>query len=210
MINIKIGGLPYSLPLANEISINRFCEFLDWADENEPEEGTTDQKQWLEYYAKSIAFWTGAELAQVRKCKVDDIVGVYMVHQKYLVPVEDSTFNCYELLNEIYYLPKRLMTESTIEDYAEANEYEKQLADYLNGNYKALPKIAAVICRKENEAFESYDVEERSKMFGELLTASDAFQIGFFLQRRSDILTIDSQIYMMSRTIAQSKQELKN
>jgi hypothetical protein len=210
MINIKIAGISYSLPLASNMSINRFCDFLDWADGNEPKEENTNQKAWLEYYAKSIAYWTGAPLSDVRKCKVDDIVGVYMVHQKYLMPAEDLTFNCFELQSDIYYLPKRFMTESTIEDFAEADEYQKQLRDYQNGNYKALSKVAAVICRKEGESFGDYDVEERAKMFGDNLTATDSFQIGFFLNRQSEKLATDSQIYTTSRILNLYKQELSN
>jgi hypothetical protein len=210
MIDIKIGGIAYSLPIANEMSINRFCDFLDWADENEPEAENTDQKAWLEYYAKSIAYWTGAPLSDVRKCKVDDIVGVYMVHQKYLMPAEDLTFNCFELQGDIYYLPKRFMTESTVEDFAEADEYQKQMSEYLHGNYKALGKIAAVICRKEGEAFDDYKVEERGEFFGDNLTAADAFQVGFFLNRQSEKLAIDSQIYTTSQILSHYKQELKN
>jgi len=210
MIDIKIGGVSYSLPLASEMSIDRFCDFLDWADEHEPKEDDTDQKRWLEYYAKSIAYWTGAPLSDVRKCKVDDIVGVYMVHLKYLQPAEDNTFNCFELSGDIYYLPKRFMTESTVEDFAEADEYQKQMSDYLHGNYKALAKIAAVICRKENESFGDYNLEERSKFFGENLTAADAYQVGFFLNRQSEKLQTDSLIYTTSQTLAAYKQESKN
>jgi hypothetical protein len=133
-----------------------------------------------------------------------------MLHQKYLMPEEDTTFNCFELLSEIYYLPKRLMTNSTIEDFAEANEYEKQMQEFLNGNYKVLPKIAAVLCRKENETFDSYDVEMRGNLFGEHMTAHDAIQVGFFLNRLSEKLAIDFQIYMTSQTLAVLKQESKN
>jgi hypothetical protein len=210
MIDIKIGGIKYSLPTSKEISINRFVEFLEFADEKEPKQDNIDLATWLDYYAESICFWTGCPLELVRKCKVDDIYGAYMVHQKYLMPEEDSAFNCFELDGEIYYLPKRLMVDSTIEDFAEANEYEKQMNDYLAGNYRALPKIAAVICRKEGETFDSYDVEERGNMLGELMSAYDAIQVGFFLNRLSEKSAIDSQIYTTSQILAALKQESKN
>jgi len=210
MIDIKIGGIAYQLPTSKEISINRFVEFLEFADAKEPKEEVEELPIWLDYYAESVAFWTGCPLKDVRKCGINDIYGTYMLHQKYLMPAEDTTFNCFELDGEIYYLPKRLMTDSTIEDFAEANEYEKQMQEYLGGNYRALPKIAAVICRKEGESFDSYDVEERGNMLGELMTAYDAIQVGFFLNRLSEKSAIDSQIYMTSQTLAVLKQELKN
>lgn len=210
MIDIKIGGIPYHLPTSKEISINRFVEFLEFAEIHEPKQDNLDLATWLDYYAESMNFWTGCPIEFIRKCKVDNIYGTYMLHQKYLMPEEDTTFNCFELLGEIYYLPKRLMTNSTIEDFAEANEYEKQMQEFLNGNYKVLPKIAAVLCRKENETFDSYDVEMRGNLFGEHMTAHDAIQVGFFLNRLSEKLAIDFQIYMTSQTLAVLKQESKN
>lgn len=209
MIEIKIDGIKYHLPTISEIKLNRFIEYLEFLQDNEPPEDEKDMIVWLKYYTKHIVFWTGASDKLVRKCKAEDIAGIYSVHQKYLAPIEDSTFNCFELSNEIYYLPQRFMQNSTIEDFAEANEYEKQLADVLNGHYKVLPKLAAVLCRKEKESFDDYKVEERAELFEREMSADDLFQVGFFLQRQSEKLQKDFQIYTTSQTLAQLKQALK-
>ena len=209
MIDIKIEGIKYQLPKLSEISISRFVDYLEFIDDYEPEEDNKDLVVWLNYYTKHIAFWTGAEEKLIRKCKAEDIAGVYAVHQNYLAPVENTTFNCFELSGEIYYLPQRFMQNSTIEDFAEANEYEKQLADVMNGQYKALPKVAAVLCRKEGEGFDDYKVEERAKLFESMLNADDLFQVGFFLLRQSEKLQKDLQIYTTSQTLAALKQVSK-
>ena len=209
MIDIKIEGIKYQLPKLSEVSISRFIDYLEFIDDYEPEEENKDLVVWLNYYTKHIAFWTGAEEKLIRKCKAEDIAGVYAVHQNYLAPVENTTFNCFELSGEIYYLPQRFMQNSTIEDFAEANEYEKQLADVMNGQYKALPKVAAVLCRKEGEGFDDYKVEERAKLFESMLNADDLFQVGFFLLRQSEKLQKDLQIYMTSQTLAALKQVSK-
>lgn len=206
MIDIKIEGIKYQLPKLSEVSISRFIDYLEFIDDYEPEEENKDLVVWLNYYTKHIAFWTGAEEKLIRKCKAEDIAGVYAVHQNYLAPVENTTFNCFELSGEIYYLPQRFMQNSTIEDFAEANEYEKQLADVMNGQYKALPKVAAVLCRKEGEGFDDYKVEERAKLFESMLNADDLFQVGFFLLRQSEKLQKDLQIYTTSQTLAALKQ----
>lgn len=208
MIDIKIEGIKYQLPKLSEININRLIEYLEFLDDNEPGEDA-QPKEWLMFYAKYIAFWTGADEKLVRRCKVEDIAGIFGLHQKYLSPSENTTFNCFELFGEIYYLPQRFMQESTIEDFAEASEYEKQLADVLNGQYKVLPKVAAVICRKEGEGFDDYKVEERAELFESKMNADDLFQVGFFLQRQSEKLQKDLQIYTTSQTLAALKQELK-
>lgn len=209
MIDIKIEGIKYQLPKLSEVSISRFVDYLEFIDDYEPEEENKDLVVWLNYYTKHIAFWTGAEEKLIRKCKAEDIAGVYTVHQNYLAPVENTTFNCFELSGEIYYLPQRFMQNSTIEDFAEANEYEKQLADVMNGQYKALPKVAAVLCRKEGEGFDDYKVEERAKLFESMLNADDLFQVGFFLLRQSEKLQKDLQIYTTSQTLAALKQVSK-
>lgn len=209
MIDIKIEGIKYQLPKLSEISISRFVDYLEFIDDYEPEEENKDLVVWLNYYTKHISFWTGAEEKLIRKCKAEDIAGVYAVHQNYLAPVENTTFNCFELSGEIYYLPQRFMQNSTIEDFAEANEYEKQLADVMNGQYKALPKVAAVLCRKEGEGFDDYKVEERAKLFESMLNADDLFQVGFFLLRQSEKLQKDLQIYTTSQTLAALKQVSK-
>ena len=209
MIDIKIEGIKYQLPKLSEVSISRFVDYLEFIDDYEPEEENKDLVVWLNYYTKHIAFWTGAEEKLIRKCKAEDIAGVYAVHQNYLAPVENTTFNCFELSGELYYLPQRFMQNSTIEDFAEANEYEKQLADVMNGQYKALPKVAAVLCRKEGEGFDDYKVEERAKLFESMLNADDLFQVGFFLLRQSEKLQKDLQIYMTSQTLAALKQVSK-
>lgn len=209
MIDIKIDGIKYQLPKLSEISISRFVDYLEFIDKYEPEEENKDFVVWLNYYTKHIAFWTGAEEKLVRRCKAEDIAGVFAVHQNYLAPVENTTFNCFELSGELYYLPQRFMQNSTIEDFAEANEYEKQLADVMNGQYKALPKIAAVLCRKEGEGFDDYKVEERAKLFESMMNADDLFQVGFFLLRQSEKLQKDLQIYTTSQTLAALKQASK-
>lgn len=209
MIDIKIEGIKYHLPKLSEIGINKFIDYLEFLKEHEPGEEEKDMIVWLKYYAKHISFWTGADEKLIRRCKAEDIAGIFGIHQKYLAPIEDSTFNCFELSKEIYYLPQRFMQESTIEDFAEASEYEKQLADVLNGNLKALPKVAAVLCRKEGEGFEDYKVEERAELFEREMNADDLFQVGFFLQRQSEKLQKDLQIYTTSQTLAALKQESK-
>ena len=209
MIDIKIEGIKYQLPKLSEVSISRFVDYLEFIDDYEPEEDNKDLVVWLNYYTKHISFWTGAEEKLIRKCKAEDIAGVYAVHQNYLAPVENTTFNCFELSGEIYYLPQRFMQNSTIEDFAEANEYEKQLADVMNGQYKALPKVAAVLCRKKGEGFDDYKVEERAKLFESMLNADDLFQVGFFLLRQSEKLQKDLQIYTTSQTLAALKQVSK-
>jgi hypothetical protein len=208
MIDIKIEGAKFSLPKLTEIKLSKFIEYLDLLEEKEPTEEDSHSR-WLEFYTEHIAFWTGADIKLIRRCKAEDVVGIYSLHCNFLMPSENKTYNCFKCINEIYYLPQKFMEKSTIEDFAEADEYEKQMSEVIRGNYRVLPKVAAVICRKEGEKFDDYDVEKRAEMFENELSADDFFQIGFFLQRQSEKLLKDFQIYMTSQTLATLKLESK-
>ena len=107
------------------------------------------------------------------------------------------------------------MSESTLEDYAESNEYEKQLFNALSGQYLAIYGISSVILRMKNdkgvlESFDDYQQDWREANFKDHLTAMQAHQIAFFLQKRSNTSLIDSQIYMTAQTLAASKQDMSN
>jgi hypothetical protein len=108
------------------------------------------------------------------------------------------------------------MSESTLEDYAEANAYEESLADALDGQYLALFGIAAIILRLKDketgrlESYDDYDVDWRTAHFKDHLTAVQAHQIAFFLQRLSNTLQKDTQIYSMAQTLAQLKQDTRS
>jgi hypothetical protein len=217
MIEIKILGTKYGLPTCQEISINRFIEFLTFADDNQPEslrdpnfEGERIYFDEAVYFAKELNFWTGCPLPDLHRHNIEELYSIWAIHQQHLYCAPQTDYNCFILDDEIYYLPEKFMSNTTIEDYAEANEYERNLADAANGIYEALPKIAAVICRKKGEKFGQYDVEERAQRFAKKLTAYDAFQVGFFLQRQSEKLATDFQIYSTSLTLAQLKQVYKN
>src|SRR5512145_2439112 len=217
MINITILDKPYQLPSAREITIHRFVEFLEFTDAHAPEslkdpefEGERDTLAEAKYFALELHFWTGCPLIDLNRHGIEEIYGVWVLQQEQLYATEDNTYHGFTLDGEFYALPKRYMTDSTIEDFAEASEFEKQFADMQNGVYLALPKIAAVLCRKQGERFYDYDFEQRAQLFDSELTAWDAFQIGFFLLRQSKKLATDLKIYSASLTIVQLKQVLKN
>ena len=90
--------------------------------------------------------------------------------------------------SKIYYLPERYMSESTLEDYAESNEYENQLSEVLNGHYIALFNIASVLLRQKKdgrlETYDDYNIDHRAANFKDHLTALQAHQIAFFSETK--------------------------
>jgi hypothetical protein len=214
MIDITIKGNKYQLPNLREIPLSRFIEFLELA-ETQPDFLKDPEAEYSEfdhavYAAKELSFWTGCPLADLKRVDISDLLGTWGLQQKNLQIEEDKSVNCFEIENVIYYLPERLMQNSTIEDYAEANEYERNLSEVANGNFKALPLIAAILLRKRDEGFNDYKPEQRAELIEKHLSAWDLFQVAFFLQRQSEKLATDFQISLTSRTIAQLKQVYGN
>lgn len=215
MINIKILGKKYSLPSLKEISINRFIDYLNFSHKHTPECLRSEEVEYnpllvADYAARELAFWTGCPLKHIRRHDLSEVYAVWSLQQRNLAPTENITFNCVEIEGVIYYLPEKFMTNSTIEDFAEASEYEKQLAEVQNGSFVALPKVASILLRKKGEGFDDYNVEQRAELIEKHLTADDLLQIGFFLQRQSEKLAKDFQIYTTSMTLAQLKQVYAN
>jgi len=230
MINLKIGKQKAYLPEPKTVLLVKFIEWLEFMDEHEPawwedldldkEGGALDQldsKQKLELYdfaAKELAFWSNLSHEQWRKADLNELFGVWSWYRAQFNYEYAEEWNCLEIDGKIYYLPERYMSESTLEDYAESNEYENQLSEVLNGHYIALFNIASVLLRQKKdgrlETYDEYNIDHRAANFKDHLTALQAHQIAFFLQRQSNKLQKDSQIYMTAQTLAALKQDMSS
>ena len=231
MISVKIGEQRVYLPDPKTVLFSKFIGWLEFIDQHEPswwneldleeEGGVLDQLtdgqrlELFDYAAKELAFWSSISYKEWRKADLNDLFGVFAWYRAQYSYDYVEDWNCLEIDNNIYYLPERFMSESTLEDYAESNEYEKQLFNALNGQYLAIYGIASVILRMKNdkgvlESFDDYQQDWREANFKDHLTAMQAHQIAFFLQKRSNTSLIDSQIYMTAQTLAASRQDMSN
>jgi hypothetical protein len=242
MIQLKIAGEKFEAPYKlTDIPLYRYAEYLEWREENLPQilkdlesiEGETveeiidkrraryeaitdkEEQELLNFYCLEVAFWLDADYKLIRKCNVEDVTHIWHLIQNGLAEEEDKDYSCFICQGEIYYLPERLMQSSTFEDYAEACQFEEQLAKLAKGEYKAIPNIAAVICRKKDEndnleGYEDYDYKSRAGLFNAHLTANDALQIGFFLRRLSEKSQRAFQIYTAALNLSKLKQATKN
>lgn len=232
MIKIKIGKNQRAfVPEHKDILLTQFIEWLEFIDANEPkwwneleldqEGGALDQLddqqtiELLDFAAKELAFWSDLPHKEWRRAAIDELFGAWAWYRSGFNFEYAEEWNCLKIDGKVYYLPERFMSESTLEDYAESNEYENQLKDVLNGQYLAIFNVAAVILRLKNEegrleSFDDYDEDWRAAHFKDHLTAYQAHQIAFFLQKQSDTLQTDSQIYMTAQTLAALKQDTIN
>lgn len=109
---------------------------------------------------------------------------------------------------ELWYLPMRYMEKSTLIEYAEASQFEANLKDVEEGNWKALAKIMCVLVRKEGEQY-SDKLLKREEMFLNW-TLDNCLKVAFFLLKRNEISQQNLAIYMAAQDLMNAKQELKN
>lgn len=225
--NIKIGTTKVLLPKPDTVKLKRYIEFLDWQQEQQdldflgkldPDDSfwlqmtKQQQMQVLNRAALELSWWSETEYKFWRQgVNISDLIQTWFWYRDLLMfeEAEDAP-NCFEIEGEIYYLPKKHMVDSTFEDFAESNSYEQRLMEVINGEFKALFDICAILLRKEGETYDSYNHEHRATFMMDHLTAFNAFEVAFFLQRLSDTYITDMEIYTKAETLAALKQVTKN
>lgn len=99
----------------------------------------------------------------------------------------DPDFSHFDYKGEKFNLPKRGMSGSTVGEFVEAVNWQHLTANLYKGEYQALPKIIALLCRKKDEELpinqEKLDefVQERAEFFNDL-PLEIAQKVGFFLR----------------------------
>jgi hypothetical protein len=107
----------------------------------------------------------------------------------------------YIVQGEVYELPEKLMTKSTVIEFAEAAQFQENVARLKNGNVMSLIDVCAVLLRKPGEAY-SDEVYQRNREAFKALTLEQAMEIAFFLMKRSAQYAND---FLTSTAVAAAK-----
>jgi hypothetical protein len=100
------------------------------------------------------------------------------------------------------------MEKSTLIEYAESSQFEANLKDVQDGNWKALAKIMCVLVRKEGEQY-SDNLLKREEMFLSW-TLENCLKVAFFLLKRNETSQQNMLIYMAAQDLMNVKRESKN
>jgi len=130
---------------------------------------------------------------------VETLQGTSPEHLEYLYhhcigamrnPGEVQYKQLYLIDGEVYNLPTKLMSQSTLQEFAEAAQYEENAEIVSKGRpdthefYEGLLNVCSVILRKENEEY-SDDVYERNRKRFKTLPLQTLYEVGFFLKTLS-------------------------
>jgi hypothetical protein len=173
-------------------------------------------QQIFPYYARVISFFSGlsvplilGQVADTLGMRVDHLTWLYVHTTKIFNQLPEVEYsNVLEVNGEVWYLPERFMSDSTVIEFAEAAQFQANLSKVENGEWKALAKMMCVLVRKKDEQY-SDKLLKREELFlsWNLL---DCWKVAFFLLRRIEVLRLSLLTYTNAQTLMQLKQELIN
>ncbi len=117
-------------------------------------------------------------------------------------PSEVQYKQLYLIDGEVYKLPTKLMSQSTLQEFAEAAQYEENAQLVKDGNWEGLLNVCSVILRKENEEY-SEDVYNRNRARFKTLHLQTLYEVGFFLKTLSLNYVLGLNLSLLKRAAAE-------
>ena len=121
---------------------------------------------------------------------------------------ENGTKASFSFEGETYYMPTQLMAEETAGELVMAQLLQDGCKQLERGEYIALTKLTAVLCRKAGEWYEDFNIEQRAEQFLNL-PMDTLLYVGFFLQKLQKYYVQDLQIYTAAQTLTKLRQVSK-
>jgi hypothetical protein len=100
----------------------------------------------------------------------------------------------YMIDGEVYELPEKLMSNATLQEFAEAAQYEENAALAKDGNWEGMLNVAAVVLRKVGEEY-SEEVYNRNRARFRTLPLLTLYEVAFFFQMLSARYALALQAY---------------
>jgi len=199
--------------LLSEITLKEYIDYLtipipkSVVEEKKSEDLTTDELlERAEYALKQVHFWTKVPIDILTKTEAADVYG--MLNSILAVFAQDiPLIDRFEIKGEEYLFPKELLQGSTFGEFADATLVEKLSGQLNDGNYKAVPGLMAIYCRKKGEAYVGELIKEREKLFLTVTLDKVFAFVSFFLQLK--IISIQrSTISLMESHLPQNRKRL--
>lgn len=232
MLNIQTEtGTEINVPSdLKEITLKKYIDFLQLVEPSKPEclkkiDQAKDEDELQKaiseidelitarhihpYYIRVICFWSGNKESDLQDLEVASLVWLYQYLIKLLNDLPEPEYsNVIEVNGELWYLPERYMTNSTVIEYAESAQFQQNMKDLAGGDWQAMAKILCVLVRKKDEVYRSSLLRRESMFLGWNL--ADVWRVGFFLLKRSELLQLSFQAYINAQALSKLRQELNN
>jgi hypothetical protein len=167
------------------------------------------------YYARVVSYWTGMNEKYIlgkdggegmNLASLKGMHGHLMDLVNRLPEVEYS--NVIEKDGELWYLPERFMQDSTVIEFAEAAQFQANLAKVLGGDWISMAKVMCVLVRKKGELYSDKLLKrEQDFLNWDML---NVWKVAFFLLKRSETYKPAMQAYINAQQLAKLQQVLKD
>jgi hypothetical protein len=127
------------------------------------------------------------------------------LYQKCINALEMPDVECKKLYlidGEVYELPDKLMSQSTLQEFAESAQYEENASEIQNGNWEGMLNVCSVILRKQGEEY-SDEVYERNRERFRTLPLKTLCEVAFFLRQLSLSFVLDLNLSLMEQTVTE-------
>ncbi|QDP49437.1 MAG: hypothetical protein Unbinned2716contig1000_18 [Prokaryotic dsDNA virus sp.] len=205
MIIVKVGDKKVKIPESySEITIKEFTQIWKILHKYETiplaegEEYNDTQKLKMENNERDVTFMlvshllglTKEETKQVDFLAAQEIVNVFnnfINNQPINKIIKKTGNNHFVFKGEAYYYPKPDFKDMTFGEYCELQQLQSTFGKETKNRFDFIAKQIALSCRRKGEEKDSYDLDERTKMF-EDLTMDYVLAYSFFLSNRVKIL----------------------
>jgi len=163
------------------------------------------------YFGRVVSHFCGVPIEVVSDKKMNPQHLEYLYHHcigAMRNPSEVQYKQLYLIDGEVYRLPTKLMSQSTLQEFAEAAQYEENAQIVSNGRqdiaefYEGLLNVCSVILRKENEEY-SEGVYERNRERFKTLPLQTLYEVGFFLKTLSLNYVLGLNLSLLKRATAE-------
>jgi hypothetical protein len=220
MAEFQLNGETVELPDNwSQITFDRFLGFAQICKQFKEREEVKNESddvqlenalQDLEDNTKILAYWCNMSNEEISMIDLEDANNI-MKHLSYLNeeynPINIGSFT---IEDQKFFLPEDLMAKSSFGRYVEAEQLELQTKLLKNGRLEIMPRQVAILCKKEGETEKLNDtvIDQRAILFRKLDMAT-IWDIGFFLTKLEQKLTLTFLISQADQMKAQQKQELQ-
>jgi len=145
----------------------------------------TDATRQLSY----ISAYAGIPVEILKKSTITEVQKLFKYLEFLQHPLPETPITDFEFQGNKYSLASTLLKQ----EFQDFVSMETVLADNDGDVYKALPMMLAIMCKREGESLDDYDLAERAEMFKDLpMTIAHPLSVFFWQQEKMS--TILSQL----------------
>jgi len=155
------------------------------------------------YFGRVVSHFCGVPIEVISDKKMNPKHLEYLYHHcigAMRNPGEVQYKQLYLINGEVYKLPTKLMSQSTLQEFAEAAQYEENAQLVKDGNWEGLLNVCSVILRKEDEEY-SEEVYERNRARFKTLPLQTLYEVGFFLKTLSLNYVLGLNLSLLKRAV---------